>query len=174
MKGKVTQLCPTLCNPISPGEGNGNPIQCSYLENPMDRGARWTTVQESDTTEWLTLSLSTLYSGILQTRNTGVGSLPPPGDLPNPGMEPGSPALKANSLPPEPPRKPKNTGVGSLSLLQGVFSTQESNRGLLHCRWRYQGSPTKIYLASNVNRVEIQKLCSRGYVRTQLILNTAL
>ena len=23
----------------SPGEGNGNPLQCSYLENPMDRGA---------------------------------------------------------------------------------------------------------------------------------------
>ena len=22
----------------SPGEGNGNPLQCSYLENPMDRG----------------------------------------------------------------------------------------------------------------------------------------
>ena len=27
-----------------------------------------------------------------------------------------------------------NTGVGSLSLLQGIFLTQESNRGLLHCR----------------------------------------
>ena len=23
----------------SPGEGNGNPLQYSYLENPMDRGA---------------------------------------------------------------------------------------------------------------------------------------
>ena len=23
----------------SPGEGNGNPLQCSCLENPMDRGA---------------------------------------------------------------------------------------------------------------------------------------
>ena len=23
----------------SPGEGNGNPLQCSYLENPMDKGA---------------------------------------------------------------------------------------------------------------------------------------
>ena len=30
--------------------------------------------------------------------------------------------------------KPKNTGVSSLSLLQGIFLTQESNRGLLHCR----------------------------------------
>ena len=28
-----------------------------------------------------------------------------------------------------------NTGVGSLSLLQGIFPTQESNWGLLHCRW---------------------------------------
>ena len=26
------------------------------------------------------------------------------------------------------------TGVGSLSLLQGIFPTQESNQGLLHCR----------------------------------------
>ena len=31
--------------------------------------------------------------------------------------------------------KPKNTGVGSLSLLQRIFTTQESNQGLLHCRW---------------------------------------
>ena len=28
----------------------------------------------------------------------------------------------------------ENTGVGSLSLLQGIFSTQESNQGSLHCR----------------------------------------
>ena len=35
--------------------------------------------------------------------------------------------------------------MGSLSLLQGIFATQESNWGLLHCRWilyqlSYQGS----------------------------------
>ena len=29
---------------ISPGEGNGNPLQYSYLENPMDRGVWWATV----------------------------------------------------------------------------------------------------------------------------------
>ena len=37
----------------SPGEGNGNPLQYSFLENPMDRGAWWATVhglQESDMT----------------------------------------------------------------------------------------------------------------------------
>ena len=26
------------------GEGNGTPLQCSCLENPMDRGAWWATV----------------------------------------------------------------------------------------------------------------------------------
>ena len=37
-----------------PEGGNGSPLQCSCLENPIDRGARWVTVQrvaESDTTE---------------------------------------------------------------------------------------------------------------------------
>ena len=28
----------------SPGEGNGNPLQCSCLENPRDRGAQWAAV----------------------------------------------------------------------------------------------------------------------------------
>ena len=49
-------------------------------------------------------------------------------------------------LPAEPQEKTKNTGVGSLSLFQGIFPTQESNRGLLHCRQipyqlSYLGSP---------------------------------
>ena len=26
------------------GEGNGNPLQCSCLENPRDRGARWVAI----------------------------------------------------------------------------------------------------------------------------------
>ena len=34
----------------SPGEGNGNPLQYSYLKNPMDRGAWWATVH------WVTKS----------------------------------------------------------------------------------------------------------------------
>ena len=40
---------------------------------------------------------------------------PSPGDLPNPGIEPRSPTLQADSLSAEPQGKPKNTGVGSLS-----------------------------------------------------------
>jgi len=42
--------------------------------------------------------------------------------------------LQADFLPSELPGKPKNTRVGSLSLLQGIIPTQESNRGLLYCR----------------------------------------
>ena len=49
--------------------------------------------------------------------------------------QPRSPALQADYLPAEPQDKPKNTGVGNLSLLQRIFQTQESNWGLLHCRW---------------------------------------
>ena len=52
---------------------------------------------------------------------------PSPGDLLNPGIDPRSPAVHADSLPAEPQGKPKNTGVGSLSLLQGTFLTQGSN-----------------------------------------------
>ena len=38
--------------------------------------------------------------------------VPPPGDLPNPGIEPRSPALQADSLLSEPPGKPFNTDKG--------------------------------------------------------------
>ena len=54
--------------------------------------------------------------------------------------------VKGDSLPSEPPGKSKNTGVDGLSLLQGIFPTQELNWGLLHCRQilyqlSYQGIP---------------------------------
>ena len=60
---------------------------------------------------------------------------PPSGDLPNPGIKPTSAALQADSLPSEPPGKPKNTGVGSLSLLQGIFPTQEWLGFIFHIRF---------------------------------------
>ena len=121
-------------------------------------------------------------------QNTGVGrqAFPSPGDLPNPGIEPKSPTLQADSLPTELSGSPRNnaiwsntdgtrdyhtkqsqvrqrktnitcvlnaqssptlcdpidrspwnspgqnTGVGSISLLQGIFPTQGSNPSLPH------------------------------------------
>ena len=53
--------------------------------------------------------------------------------------------LSTYCLTAEPQGKPKNTGVGGLSLLQRIFLTQELNWSLLHCRQTvyhlsYQGS----------------------------------
>ena len=42
--------------------------------------------------------------------------------------------MQVDSLPADAQGRPKNTGVGSRSLLQRIFPTQESNQGLLHCR----------------------------------------
>ena len=96
----------------------------------------------------------TVY-GILQARILEWAAVPFSRDLLNPGTEPRSPTLQADSLPTEPPGKPKNTGVGSLSILQWIFPTQESNQGLLHCRQilyqlSYQGSPIATETASYI------------------------
>ena len=85
-------------------------------------------------------------------------SCPPPGDLPNPGIKPRCLTLQADSLPSEPTGKPKNTGVGSLFLLQGIFLIQEANQGLLHGRQilyqlSYQGSSIKIISNYKDNKI---------------------
>ena len=50
----------------SSGEGNGNPLQYSCLENSMGRGVRWATVhgvtKESDTTDQLNNSNKTILT----------------------------------------------------------------------------------------------------------------
>ena len=70
---------------------------CLTLCDPMDCGPQ------------APLSLENLQARILKW-----AANPPPGDIPNPGLKPRSPALQAYSWPSEPPGKPKNTGVGSL------------------------------------------------------------
>ena len=83
-----------------------------------------------------------------------VFPFPSPGDLLNPGIKPRSPALQVVSLPAEPQGKPKNTAVGSLSLLQWTFPTQESHLSFLHCRQilyqlSYQGSPLLAHVSNS-------------------------
>ena len=75
---------------------------------------------------WTVAHQAPLSVGILQARILEWVSLSPlQRTLFNPGIESRSPTLQEDSLLSEPPGKPKNTGVGSLSLLQGIFLTQE-------------------------------------------------
>ena len=103
-------------------------------------------VMPNSTTPWSIVHQAPLCMGIFQARVLEWGACPPSRDLPNLGIESRSPTLQADSFPCEPPGKPKNTGVGSLSLLQGIFPTQGSNQGLPHYRQilyqlSHQGSP---------------------------------
>ena len=41
--GNVSDLDSILGSGRSPGGGNGSPLQCSCLENPVDRGTWWAT-----------------------------------------------------------------------------------------------------------------------------------
>ena len=90
---------------------------CPTLCNPMDCSLPGSSVH-----------------GILQARILEWVAVPFSRGYSQPGIKPRSPTLQADSLLSEPPGKPKNTGVGSLSLFHGIFQTQESNQGLLHCR----------------------------------------
>ena len=97
-------------------------------------------------TPWTVARPSLLSMGILQARILEWVAMPSSRGLSNPGIEPRSPALQADSILSEPPGKPKNPGVGSHSLLQGIFPTQELNWGLLPCggilyQLSYHGSP---------------------------------
>ena len=53
---------------------------------------------------------------------------PPPRDLPNPGIEPRSPALQADSLLSEPPEKPKNTPGSSVMISRCVSLMRLENK----------------------------------------------
>ena len=120
----------------SPGDGNGNPLQFSCLENPRDGGAWWAAVcgvSQSQTVaeaELLLIHSTSCYCclvaklcptlrphGLLLTRLLCLWGFsrqeywsgfpcPSPGDLPNPGIKPRSPALQVDSLPSEPLGKP--------------------------------------------------------------------
>ena len=84
------------------------------------------------------------YKGGAGARTSGGSTRP---------SESGSRSVVSDSLQPHGLHSPwnspgKNTGVGSLSLLQGIFPTQGSNPGLPHCRQilyqlSHKGSPTR-------------------------------
>ena len=55
---------------------------------------------------------------------------PFPGDLPNPGIEPRSPALQADALPLEPPGKPQIDWETVETVSDFIFGGLQN-----HCRW---------------------------------------
>ena len=116
----------------SPGEGDGYLLLYSSLENSIDKGAWQTTSpwcpKESDTTEQLMLTVISKYSS------------KHPAHLKVKETESPSVCLTLCHT--------MNTGVGSCSLLQGIFPTWRSNSGLPHCRkilyqLSHKGSPFK-------------------------------
>ena len=125
-------------------------------------------------TPWTVARQAPLSIGFSRQEYWRGSPCPLPGNLPNPGIETRSPTLQADSLPSKPPGKPKNTGVGSLSLLQGSFLTQESNWGLLHLRQilyqlSYQGSPSHSW--GKVKEIEyIQKWTGGGTINITAII----
>ena len=65
--------------------------------------------------------------GVLQARILELVTIPSSRRSSNPGIKPRSSTLQADTLLSEPPGKPVNTGVGSHSLLQGIFPAQGLN-----------------------------------------------
>ena len=72
----------------------------------------------------------------------------------------------------------QNIGVGSLSLLLGIFPTQRSNPGLPHCRWilyqlSHKGSPPPqiIYIYRLCVLFSLLNLNLKSYVCMQLCFN---
>ena len=133
MKVKVAQLCSTLCNPMDyrvHGVLQARILEWVAFLLPRGSSQPRDQTQVSRTagrffTSWATRQAQEFWSG---------WPIHSPVALPDPRIKLGSPSLQVDSLPAGPQGKPKNTGVGSLSLLQWIFLTQESNWGLLHCR----------------------------------------
>ena len=103
----------------SPGEGNGNPLQYSFLENPMDRGAWQATVHS--------IAKSQTQPSTIDFTDSSVSRSVMPDSLQPHGLQPTG-FICLWDFP------GKDTGVGCHFLLQGIFPIQGLKLGFLHCR----------------------------------------
>ena len=85
-------------------------------------------------TSWTVVCQAPLSMGTLQARILECIAVPSSRGSSQPRDQTQVSCTTGEFLLYEPTRKPKNPGVGSLSLLQGIFPTQGSNPGLPHCR----------------------------------------
>ena len=90
-------------------------------------------------TPWTVAHQAPLSMGFPRQEYWSGFPFPSPGHLPDTGIELGSSALEADSLPSEPPGKPVRTLEWvDISSCRGIFLTQGSNshlQRLLHCGW---------------------------------------
>ena len=103
---KVSQLCPTLCDPTDyTGHGVLQARTLEWVAFPFSRGSSQPRhrTQVSHIAGWFFTSWATREAQEYWSRLP----IPSPGDLPDPGIEPGSPALQAYSLPTELSGKPR-------------------------------------------------------------------
>jgi len=110
--------------------------------------------------------------GILQARILDWVAIPSPGDIPNPGIRLKSPALQEDSLPAEPPGKPKNTGLGSLSIPSPADQIRVSCiAGGFFTSWTPRESHQKlwaIYYTLSLCIISFQNLCKVQSCTTSL------
>ena len=92
-------------------------------------------------TPWTVAHQARLSMGFPRQKYWSGLPCPSPGDLPDPVIKPGSPALQADSLPPEPPGKPSRTLfqlILGITWEAGAFhiSHQHTRRvSLCECKW---------------------------------------
>ena len=82
-------------------------------------------------TPWIVAGQAPLPWGFSRQEYWNRLPCPRPGDLPNQGIKPRSPTVQADSLPAEPPGKPKNTGVVAYPFSRG--SSRLRNRTRVSC-----------------------------------------
>jgi len=124
----VSQSCPTLCDPMdcsSPGSSIRGILQAGILEwvaMPSSRGPSQPRGQTRVFPHCRQILYHVNHQGSPKNTRLGCQSL---GDLPNPGIEPGSPALQAASLPTEPVcifLRIEEKWVEAIAFLQGLWN----------------------------------------------------
>ena len=152
MKVQVTQLCPTLCDPMDYTAAAKLLQSCPTLCDPIyssPPGSPVPGILQARTPEWVAISFSNaqkwkvkmkLLSHVrfLATPWTAAYQSPPGSSIRRivqaRVLEWGAIAF-SNGLYSPWDFPGQNAGVGSLSLLQEIFPTQGLNLDLPHCRW---------------------------------------
>ena len=136
---KSLQSCPTLCDPID-GSTPGSPVPGILQARTLE----WVAISFSNAWKWkvkvkslcrvqliatpwtLAAHQAPLSMGFSRQEYWSRLLFPSPGDLPDPGIQSVSPALQADSLPSELPRKSKNTRWSGVKL--GISASDPSKR----------------------------------------------